>query len=117
MGGAAGISHHPPPTCGPRSVSMGKGKGGKWYFRLKAGNNQIVLASQAYAAKSGAEKGVASVKKNGKTKANYEVKVSKKGDPYFVLHAKGGTGSGSVIGVSETYQGGVSKCKKAWRRS
>merc|ERR1712157_449047 len=54
--------------------------------------------------------GVASVKKNAKT-SQFETRTSKKGDPYFVLHAKGGTGSGDIIGMSETYQGGMAACK------
>jgi len=89
-----------------------KGKQGKHYFRLKAGNNQIVLQSQGYTTKAAAKAGVVSVKKNGKSKAQYEIRKSKKGDPYFVLLAKGGTGSGAIIGHSETYQGGMEKCKK-----
>jgi len=36
---------------------------GKWYFRLKAGNGEIVAASEAYNTKQGALKGVASVQK------------------------------------------------------
>lgn len=38
-----------------------EGKGGKWYFNLKAGNHQVILSSQGYASKSGAENGCDSV--------------------------------------------------------
>merc|ERR1712187_596808 len=86
-----------------------KGKGskapqGKFYFRLRAANTQIILASQAYKNKMGAKTGIASVKKNGTKRSQFIVKKSKKGDPYFVLTAKGGSGAGAVIGHSETYQ-------------
>jgi uncharacterized protein len=40
-----------------------EGKSGKWFFNLKAGNHQVILSSQGYASKSGAEKGCESVKK------------------------------------------------------
>merc|ERR1712039_1025596 len=88
-----------------------KGKGGKFYFRLKAANNQIILQSQGYKGMSGATTGVKSVKRNASSKM-FEIRKSKKGDPYFVLLAKGGVGSGAIIGSGETYQGGLDKCKK-----
>ena len=34
------------------------------YFRLKAGNGQVIGASQMYASKETAKKGIASVKRN-----------------------------------------------------
>merc|ERR1712048_1046012 len=43
-----------------------KGKGGKYYFRLRAANKEIILQSQGYTANSGAMHGVESVKKNAK---------------------------------------------------
>ena len=41
-----------------------KDKGGEFRFRLKAGNGEKILASEGYKDKSGAENGIASVKKN-----------------------------------------------------
>lgn len=38
----------------------------KWYFRLKAGNGEIIAQSEAYNTKQGAMKGVASVQQNAK---------------------------------------------------
>ena len=32
-----------------------EGNGGKWYFNLKAGNGEIICASQGYASEDGAE--------------------------------------------------------------
>ena len=39
-------------------------KSKKWYFNLKAGNHQVILSSQGYSSKTGAEKGCASVTKS-----------------------------------------------------
>lgn len=50
-------------------------KGGKARFRLIAKNGQNILASQAYASKSGCENGVESVKKNA---ADAEIVVEDK---------------------------------------
>ena len=40
-----------------------KRKDGKWGFRLKAANSEIIAHSQGYASKDGAEKGIEAVKK------------------------------------------------------
>ena len=41
-----------------------KSPSGKYMFNLKAGNNQIILTSELYDSKAGAQNGIASVKKN-----------------------------------------------------
>jgi len=38
-----------------------EGKNGKWYFRLKAGNGEPILASQGYSSEDGAKKGTEAV--------------------------------------------------------
>lgn len=75
-------------------------KNGKYSFHLTAGNGEIILQSQTYADKSGAENGVESVKKNGPDENRYERKDAKDGSPYFVLKA----GNGQIIGQSEMYK-------------
>lgn len=40
-----------------------EGKNGKSYFRLKAGNHEVILASQGYADESGAKAGIDAVKR------------------------------------------------------
>ena len=74
-------------------------KSDEFRFRLKAGNGQIILASEGYKAKAGAENGIASVKTNAPDDARYGRKESKGGEPYFVLKAK----NDEVIGMSEMY--------------
>ncbi len=76
-----------------------KDKKGEFRFRLKAGNGEIILASEGYKDKSGAMNGVESVKKNADLLARFEKKTSAAGKPYFVLKAA----NHQVIGTSEQY--------------
>ena len=41
-------------------------KKGEFRFRLKAGNGEIILASEGYASKAGCKNGIESVRKNAK---------------------------------------------------
>lgn len=76
-----------------------KAKDGEFYFHLRAGNGQIVLASEMYEAKSSAENGIASVKKNAPDDSRYERKETKNGQHMFNLKAA----NHQVIGTSESY--------------
>ena len=73
---------------------------GKFRFNLKAGNGQIILASETYESKAAAQNGIESVKKNAGDDGRYERKESSSGKPYFVLKA----GNGQIIGQSEMYE-------------
>lgn len=77
-----------------------KDKAGEFRFRLKATNGQIILASEGYKAKTGAQNGIASVKKNSKSSDRFEKKEGKKRKSYFVLKAA----NHQVVGTSETYE-------------
>jgi uncharacterized protein YegP (UPF0339 family) len=72
---------------------------GHFYFRLKAGNGEIILQSQAYTEKSGAENGIASVAHHSPDDQYYDRKTSTSGNPYFNLKAA----NSQVIGTSEMY--------------
>lgn len=76
-----------------------KSSNGKFMFNLKAGNGEVILTSEMYEAKAGAENGIESVKKNGPDENRYERRESKRGEPYFVLKAA----NGQIIGMSEMY--------------
>jgi uncharacterized protein YegP (UPF0339 family) len=76
-----------------------KSASGQFHFNLKAGNGQVILSSELYTSKGGAEGGIASVKTNAPLDGRYERKASSGGDPYFVLKA----GNGETIGKSEMY--------------
>ena len=75
-------------------------KAGEFRFRLKAGNGQTILASEGYAAKSGCNNGIESVKKNAADDARYERKETSSGKPMFNLKST----NGQVIGTSELYE-------------
>jgi|ERR1041384_7231401 uncharacterized protein YegP (UPF0339 family) len=91
-----------------------KGSSGQYRFNLKAANSEIILSSEQYQSKQGAEKGIDSVKANAPNDARYERKEASNGQPYFVLKAA----NGEVIGRSETYsskaamENGIESVKK-----
>jgi len=76
-----------------------KASDGQFLFHLKAGNGEVILSSERYKTKGGAEGGVESVKKNAPSDERYDRRTSSNGKPYFVLKA----GNHEVIGQSEMY--------------
>lgn len=78
---------------------LSKGKSGKFFFSLKAGNGEVILASQMYESHASALAGISSVKDNSGKEDRFEKLASKKGEPYFVLKA----GNAQIIGKSEMY--------------
>ena len=72
---------------------------GQFFFRLKAGNGEIILSSEQYTSKAAAQGGVDSVKKNAPNDERYEHKTSTGGKPYFVLQAA----NAETIGRSQMY--------------
>lgn len=74
-------------------------KSKEFYFRLKAGNGEIILGSEGYTTKNACENGVESVKKNASDQDKYETKEAKNGKFHFNLKA----GNGQVIGSSQLY--------------
>ena len=76
-----------------------KSTSGQFMFNLKAGNGEVILTSELYVNKEGANTGIESVRKNSGDDARYERKQSKNGQPYFVLKAV----NGEIIGKSEMY--------------
>lgn len=75
------------------------GSNDQFYFRLKAGNGEPILASEGYAAKAGCENGIDSVKVNASLDQRYQRKTAKNGQFYFTLTAA----NGEAIGRSEMY--------------
>jgi uncharacterized protein YegP (UPF0339 family) len=76
-----------------------KASNGQFYFHLQAGNGETILRSEMYTAKSGAENGIESVKKNAPLDERYERKNAANGQPMFNLKAA----NHEIIGTSETY--------------
>ena len=75
-------------------------KKGEFRFRLKAGNGEIILASEGYKAKSGCTNGLESVQKNAPDDGHFERKMTKSEKYMFNLKA----GNNQVIGTSESYE-------------
>jgi len=76
-----------------------KAKNGEFHFHLRAGNSEIILSSEMYAAKASATNGIESVKTNAPNDGRYERKETKNGQFMFNLKA----GNHEVIGTSESY--------------
>ncbi len=85
----------------------------QWMWILNAANHQVILTSETYTAKHGAENGIESVRTNSGEDGRYERKTSKADQPYFVLTAT----NGQTIGKSEMYsstsamEDGIASCK------
>ena len=98
----------------PAKYALITAKNGKTNFRLLATNGQVILASQGYATRAGARRGLASVQKHCGADASYERKKAKNGKDYFVLKAR----NSQVIGKSEMYntakamEAGIASVKK-----
>ncbi|HVH40757.1 MAG TPA: DUF1508 domain-containing protein, partial [Labilithrix sp.] len=75
------------------------GEDGKAYFRLRAGNGEILLGSQGYTAKSSAKGGIASVQANGKDASRFEVFEAWDGGWGVRLVAA----NGEIVARGETY--------------
>jgi uncharacterized protein YegP (UPF0339 family) len=84
----------------PGKFEIKTGKSGKFSYNLKASNGQVILSSESYDSRKGAEGGIASVKKNAATDARFERKTAKDGSAFFVLKAA----NGEPIGKSEMYK-------------
>ena len=72
----------------------------EYRFRLKAGNGEIILRSEGYENKAGAENGIDSVKTNAPIDGRYERKMSTNSKYFFNLRAA----NNQVIGTSEMYE-------------
>ena len=83
-----------------------KDKAGQFRFRLKAGNGEIILASEGYTTKAAAENGINSVRVNSPQDERYERKETAAGWS-FNLRAS----NGQVIGTSEVYSSAAARDK------
>jgi len=79
---------------------ISKGKDGKDYFVLKAGNGEVIMSSQGYKSASGCENGIESVRVNSQDESKFEVRTAKDGRDYWVLKAN----NGQEIGRSQMYK-------------
>ena len=75
------------------------GNDDQFYFRLCAGNGEVILASEGYTSEAGCQNGIESVKKNAVSDERFQRKVSGDNQCYFILVAT----NGEPIGNSEMY--------------
>ena len=76
-----------------------KGNDEQFYFRLRARNGEVILASEGYSSEAGFQNGIESVKKNAVSEERFQRKVSDNDQFYFILVAS----NGEPIGNSEMY--------------
>ena len=77
-----------------------KGKDGQDYFRLRAGNGEVIFSSQGYKTRKSCLNGIESVRKNAQDAKRFVVRTAKDGRDYFVLTAS----NGQEIGRSQMYK-------------
>ena len=77
-----------------------QGKDGQDYFKLKAGNGEVILSSEGYKTRKSCVNGIESVRRNSQDPARFECRESKDGRSYFVLKAT----NGQEIGRSQMYK-------------
>ena len=72
----------------------------EYRFRLKASNGEIILVSEGYVNKAGAENGIESARVNAPNDLCYDRKMSTNDKYYFNLRAA----NNQIIGTSEMYE-------------
>lgn len=97
----------------PGYYVIGKNASNLFHFVLKADNNEVILTSETYISKGGAESGIKSCQENSPSDSRYKKEVSRASQPYFNLTAT----NGQIIGTSQMYQStsgrdnGITSCK------
>jgi uncharacterized protein YegP (UPF0339 family) len=84
---------------------ISKRKNDEFQFVLKAGNGQVILASEGYGTKAACDNGIESVKKNSQVDERFDKLEAKNGNFYFNLKAS----NGQIIGSSEMYESVASR--------
>lgn len=83
----------------PGKYVLRKTSDGQFMFNLNAANGEVILTSERYVAKSGAENGIKSCRANSGSASNYEKRSGAPGRYHFVLKAQ----NHEIIGTSEQY--------------
>lgn len=89
-------------------------KNDQFYFRLKAGNGEIILSSEGYTTKAAAKNGIESVQKNAVIEECYAPKEAANGKFHFNLVAmnKQVIGSSQLYGTEASMKGGMDSVKR-----
>lgn len=78
---------------------------GEFFFKLLDASGATLVRSEGYNAKTSANNGIESVRKNGGDTGRYDLKDASDGRPYFNLKA----GNGQIIGTSPMFKDGASR--------
>lgn len=89
---------------------VSKGADGCDYFRLKAGNGEVIFTSQGYKSRKSCLNGIESVRRNSQDPRRFECRVARDGREYFVLKAA----NGQEVGRSQLYKS-ASGCRNGMR--
>ncbi|ACT92212.1 DUF1508 domain-containing protein [Dyadobacter fermentans] len=84
---------------------ISKRANGEFQFNLKAGNGQVILASEGYTTMAACENGIESVRVNSLEDSQFDRLTSKNNKYYFLLRAR----NGQAIGSSEMYESAASR--------
>ena len=87
-----------------------KGKNAQFFFRLKAANSQVILASQGYKTRAACTNGIKYIRKNAQNPKSFEVRQAKDGRQYFIIKAS----NGQEIGRSQMYKS-ASGCRNGMK--
>ena len=71
----------------------------QFYFNLKAPNGEIILTSETYKTRRGVKNGIQSVSKHGPNCLQYDMKMDRRKQYYFLLKSA----NHKIIGKSESY--------------
>lgn len=84
-------------------------------FVLRAANHETVLTSETYTTKANAKNGIEAVRAAAKDRENFQRRLSRSEEAYFVLRAN----NHEVLGTSEMYSSpsardeGIEACRRA----
>ena len=77
-----------------------RGENGKYYFRLRTGDGDVILQSESYAVRAGAEKGIDVVRLSVYQDEKFKRKISLDGKYYFDIVSI----DGDILGTSKLYE-------------
>ena len=83
----------------PGKIDLYQSTDSQWRFRVVAGNGRILLSSEAYVSKQGAQNGIDSVLENGVDPAQYVLNLGASGKYNLRLRA----GNYEVIAFTQSY--------------
>jgi uncharacterized protein YegP (UPF0339 family) len=84
---------------------LNKNDKGLFSFVLRAGNGEVILRSETYESRAGADNGIASVQKNSPDEMRYTHSDASDGRFYFNLKAA----NHQVIGTSQMYKSAAAR--------